>query len=292
MLFDPRILRLAKPVWKMMLVTFMAGLGISLTYIGQGRLMAGVLSRLFSAGSSQGLALSLAAILTLMALRACLQWAHEVCAMRTVGAVKTDLRTKLYQKLLDLGPGYLSRVRTGKVQSTLVVGVESLEAYLGYYVPQMFIALAVPAGVLLYLAKIDRYAALLLLAFVLAVAILPRLYRKALGTRARSHWQALSGLNAQFVDAMQGMATLKAFGASEKHGKILANDAMSLYRAVMGQMAVSRIRHGDKLSGSDRRRCRSGGHQRVKIIGWTNKRRKDVPHPVFRHRMHASSNST
>ena len=41
MLFDPRILRLAKPVWKMMLVTFMAGLGISLTYIGQGRSLAG-----------------------------------------------------------------------------------------------------------------------------------------------------------------------------------------------------------------------------------------------------------
>ena len=75
--------------------------------------------------------------------------------MLTAAEVKVALRQRLYRVLLALGPGYLERTRTGTVQSTLVDGVEALEAYLGYYLPQSIVAVAVPLAVVAYICVLS-----------------------------------------------------------------------------------------------------------------------------------------
>jgi ABC-type transport system involved in cytochrome bd biosynthesis fused ATPase/permease subunit len=144
MMINTRILSLTAPVRR--------GLAVVATYIGQGLLMAHVLTLLFARAPLADAALPIAGILALMLLRAGLQWLHQWLAARTAAAVKHALRGQLYAHLLDLGPGYLERTRTGRVQSTLVDGVESLERYIGFYIPQVCIVLIGPTLIMLALA--------------------------------------------------------------------------------------------------------------------------------------------
>ncbi len=179
-----------------------------------------------------------------MVVVAILIWLHQLSAMATSAALKPALRRRLYSYLLLLGPGYLARTRTGNVQSSLVDAVEGLEAYVGYYLPQILIVLLAPTAILLYLFTVDVVAAAILVGALLVVMVGPSLYKQVLGRRATDHWDAWTDLNAQFLDSMQGMVTLKSFNASGRRGLELQRNAITLYRAILGHMAISIIGTG------------------------------------------------
>lgn len=244
MMIDPRLFKLILPVAWYVIATTAVGLTVTATYVAQGFLVARILTNIFEQaplGDSLPLILW---VLGLMVLQAGFQWLREISAMATVTAVKQKLRTHLYAHLLALGPGYLERTRTGAVQSTLVDGVEGLEAYVGYYIPQIFICLIGPAAILIYLATIDGLVSLLVLISLLIVAVGPRFYERWLGERGQRHWEAYGDLNAQFLDSMQGMVTLKTFNASHSRGEELHQNSIRLYRATMSQMAISLLGTG------------------------------------------------
>lgn len=244
MMIDMRLFKLALPVrWRVALTTVI-GLAVTGLYVIQGLLVAQVLTNIFEQAPLVDSLPLIGWILAAMALQAGLQWLHEISAMATAAAVKHKLRAYLYTHLLGLGPGYLERTRTGTVQSTLVDGVEGLEAYMGYYIPQIFICLIGPGFILLYLATIDLWVSSLILVALLIVVAGPRFYKRWLGERGEQHWQAYGDLNAQFLDSMQGMVTLKAFNASHCRGETLHQDSRYLYRATMSQMAISLLGTG------------------------------------------------
>ena len=225
-------------------LTVALGLAISGTFIAQGVVVALVVSRILSGEPWTG-ALALVGVVALLAaLRvALLRW-REMSSMLTAAEVKTALRQRLYAALLALGPGYMERTRTGTVQSTLVDGVEALEAYMGYYLPQSIVAVVVPLVIVAYVCVLSPLVGVVVLVCVLAVPLAPRLWDGLLGQYGQRHWRAYTDLNAQFVDSMQGMVTLKAFNASERRGRILQDAALALYRATMAQLSISMIRNG------------------------------------------------
>jgi ABC-type multidrug transport system fused ATPase/permease subunit len=244
MMLDLRIFRLTGIVRWGMLAVVLLGLLVTLTYIAQGLLMAHTLTLIFQGAMVHAVLPIAATLLGLIALRAALQWLQQFTASRTAATVKHRLRAQLYAHLLTLGPGYLERTRTGNAQSVLVDGVEGLERYLGFYLPQLFVCLLAPAAILLYFATVDPVAAGVILAALLLVLIGPRAFERILGQRATAHWDAYRDLNAQFIDSMQGMTTLKAFNASDQRGATLHQDAIQLYRATMGHMAFSLVGTG------------------------------------------------
>ncbi len=220
------------------------GLAISGTYIAQGVAVAIAVSQILS-GEPWTRALALVgAVVLLAALRAALLRWREMNSMLIAAAVKVALRQRLYRALLALGPGYMERTRTGTAQSTLVDGVEALEAYLGYYLPQSIVAVVAPLAVVAFISVLSPLVGLVVLACALAVPLAPRLWDGLLGEYGQRHWRAYSALNAQFVDSMQGMVTLKALNASERHGRTLQSAALALYRATMAQLSISMIRNG------------------------------------------------
>ncbi len=239
MMLDLRLIRLTLPVWRSIVLTTLIGLAVTGVYVAQGLLIARVVANIFNQVPWQAILPTLGWLLGLLLVQALLQWGRELSAMTTAAAVKQTLRKRLYAHLLALGPGYLERNRTGAVQSTLVDGVEGLEAYTGYYIPQMLIVIIAPIGILLYLANIDWMVSLVIALALLLVAAGPQVYQRWLGERGVRHWDAYSDMNAQFLDSMQGMVTLKAFNASVRRGEELRRNAEWLYRTTMAQMALS-----------------------------------------------------
>ncbi|NJO81365.1 MAG: thiol reductant ABC exporter subunit CydD [Blastochloris sp.] len=244
MMLHRRLLALIAEVRSNVVLMVLLGLLIAGTYIGQGLLTAQVVIRIFERADWASVLPLLGWALALVAVRAVLLWLREIGAMATSAAVKQRLRRRLYTHLLALGPGYLERTDTGTVRSTLVDGVEALEGYLGYYIPQAFVALATPVLILVVLVVIDPLIGGLTLVCALLVPVIPRIWDRVLGSYGSSHWQAYSELGAQFLDSMQGMTTLKAFNASAARGEALRNAALKLYQATMAQLAISMIRSG------------------------------------------------
>ena len=163
--------------------------------------------------------------------RAAATWGQETAAQRFSGAVRVGLRERLVRRLLALGPRYTTGERAGELQNTLVGGVESLDAYLGQYLPQAFLAAIVPLLILLAVLHADPLSALVLL---LTFPLIP-LFMWLIGARARRsterQWVTLSRLSARFLDAVQGLPTFKAFGRSRDLADAIAS-ASDRYRQV------------------------------------------------------------
>ena len=244
MMVHRKMLALTEGARARIALTVALGLAISGTFIAQGVVVALVVSRIL-AGELWTETLALVGVVALLAaVRAVLLRWREMSSMLTAAEVKVALRRRLYRVLLALGPGYMERTRTGTVQSTLVDGVEALESYMGYYLPQSIVAIAVPLGIVAYICVLSPLVGLVVLVCVLAVPLVPRLWDGLLGEYGQRHWRAYTDLNAQFVDSMQGMVTLKALNASERRGRVLQDAAFALYRATMAQLSISMIRNG------------------------------------------------
>jgi ABC-type multidrug transport system fused ATPase/permease subunit len=244
MMLHPRLWSLLAQAPGRVALLVAIGLAIAATYVGQGVLIAQTVTRVFGRTGWNEILPLLLGVLGLIVVRMVVLWLREIVAMSTAAAVKQRLRQRLYAHLLVLGPGYLERTQTGTVRATLVDGVEALEGYLGYYVPQAFVALATPLLILGVLVVVDPLIGILTLICALLVPLVPRMWDKLLGTYGSSHWQAYSELGATFLDSMQGMTTLKAFNASVRRGNELREAALRLYRATMAQLAISMIRSG------------------------------------------------
>ena len=89
------------------------------------------------------------------------------------------------------------------------------------------------------MAVLDLHSAIIFLFFALLTLFTPTFFRRAI--RGTSGWrqQSYSALAAEFVDAVQGLATLKVFGQSEQRGRELGRKAYDLYQATMAVLALN-----------------------------------------------------
>ncbi|MDP2711162.1 MAG: thiol reductant ABC exporter subunit CydD [Solirubrobacteraceae bacterium] len=212
--------------------------------VAQAALVGVVLGRIFTGAELRDVRATLIAIAVIVVLRALLVWAREVVAQLAAAQIKERVRDRLYGQLTALGPGYLARVRTGAAQSTVVDGVEALEAYFSRYLPQLAVCLTGPLAIVAWIFTRDPWVGATILLGVLAVPTVPRIWDRLLAERGRTHWNAYSALGAEYLDTMQGMATLKSLNAVASRRRLLADRSDHLFRSTMRQMAVSLIDTG------------------------------------------------
>jgi len=154
----------------------------------------------------------------LFVVRAFILWLREVTAQQAAIHVKSALRQQLFAHLLALGPGYSKGETTGELVTTLSVGIERLDAYVSRYLPQLVLSIGVPLIIEVYIFPLDWLSAALLL---VTAPIIP-LMMVLVGSYAQKHvqeqWLVLSRMGAAFLDAIQGLPTLKVFGRSKAMG--------------------------------------------------------------------------
>ncbi|MBA2448315.1 MAG: thiol reductant ABC exporter subunit CydC [Chloroflexi bacterium] len=249
MYFDFRLFAMTRRVrWRILLAALigLAGLPVSL-----GRL---ALSGVVIAGVIQGrpvgeLVGSLVLIGVLLLLRAGIQvWKDEV-SNRTAAEMKIELRHVLYRHVLSLGPGPIDQRRTGAVLLALAEGVEALETFFGQYLPQILVAACTPLIVFAFMALLDVPTALIFLLFALFTLTVPALLHRWNSSSSLARREAYSALANDFLDGVQGLTTLKAFGQSEAHGAILADRARQLYRGTMMILAANIATSGVTIFG-------------------------------------------
>ena len=240
MYLHPRLLSLAANVrWRIIISAVVGMLAVA---AGVARLAVAALiivEVVRGNATFESLTWPLVGMAVLIVARTCLQYLQEVVSHHTASLVKVKLRERLYQHSLALGPGYFDSSRTGDALMSLAEGVERLEAFFGRYLPQMIVAALAPSVIFLFMAIIDFRTGLVFLAFALLTLIIPNLFHRWNRERSMARRDAYGALGADFLDAVQGLSTLKAFGQSRNRGELLAERARELFRTTMGVLAAN-----------------------------------------------------
>ena len=127
--------------------------------------------------------------------------------------VKLTLREKIYQKVLLLGNSYQSSVNTSEVVQVAVEGVDQLEIYFGKYLPQFFYSLLAPLTLFVILSFVSFKSALILLLCVPLIPVSIVLVQKFAKKLLNKYWSSYTTLGDSFLENLQGLTTLKIYGA-------------------------------------------------------------------------------
>ena len=239
MYLDLRLLRLTRGFRLRIALAAIVGLAavpvamLRLTLTGQ------TMARAFSGEPFNALIGVLTLIAGLILLRALLQLARDEIANATAARMKARVRAMLYAHILALGAGHFDQRRTGDAALALVDGVEQLDPFFGQYLPQLIVAALTPVLIFGFMAFLDLQTAAIFLVFALVTLIAPAAFHKMNSTASMAFRRAQADTAAEFLDSIQGLGTLKAFGQSRQRGERLAARARHLYRSTMWVLGVN-----------------------------------------------------
>ena len=244
MLPDPRLLAFTAGVRGRIVFAVAVGLAAAVVGIARFAALGWLIAGVFAGEPFEALAGKFALVGAVMLLRGWLEYWRNMIAHRTAARVQMHLRERLYDKVTELGPAWFGLERTGKVLVSIVEGVEQLETWFGQFLPQLCVAALTPIVVFAFLAFLDLPVALVLLAFALFTLIAPAAFTRWDRTSSRRRQRAYSRFAAEFLDTLQGIATLKAFGQSGTRGRRLAARAEEVFRTTMWVLAINSLGRG------------------------------------------------
>jgi ATP-binding cassette subfamily C protein CydD len=239
-MLDRQLLALAPGARRWLWVAVAAGTLVGWASIGLAWLLSRMIDRAFLSGAAlPELRLPLVVALTLTAVRAGLTWASDAAGASAAWRVKSAVRSRLIHHWFRLGPGVLTRHKLGELTATAGEGIDVLEAFVGQFLPQRMLALLVPLSVLAVVLWIDPLSALVLALTGPLIPLFLWLVGDTSARQARRQWRTLGRLSAQFLDALQGLATLKAFDRGRAQTIRLQGASESFRRATMRLLGVA-----------------------------------------------------
>ncbi len=177
-------------------------------------------------------------------LRSALDHARTMVAHNTATRVQEVLRARLFDKILALGPAWFGSERTGGVMLSMVDGVEQLQTFFGQYLPQVAIALVAPIAIFGFIAWWDLPVAAVMLGAALFTLLLPSTVHRKTARASGGRQRAFKSFGEEFLDAVQGLPTLKAFGQSKAYGEMLGAKAKALSDATFWVLALNVLTRG------------------------------------------------
>lgn len=218
-------------------------IGVLLTGSGflQAFMVADAVNSVFRRAPLENIIPCLAGALAAIAAKALISRYHEGYTKRMAAKVKGAIRGKLLDKLIQLGPAYQNNRRSGNIQSLITDGVESFEGFLVNYIPQTLVVLLTMLAVVCYVSALDAAVGMILLLCALLSVTIPHLFMPMVSKIMIEYWQDYAHLNAQYIEAMQGMSTLKAFNASRRRLESLEKDATVFQKTSIDNTGKSAI---------------------------------------------------
>ncbi len=244
MYLDRRLWEFTRGVRPRIAVAVAVGLGQVAVGIARLALLGWVLARVFAGARLHELVLPVALTAAAVLVRAALEYTRTTYAHRTAALVQVRLRAELYDHVVALGPAHFAGARTGDVLLSMVEGVQQLEVYFGQYLPQLAVAALTPVLIFAFVAFLDLPVALVLLAAALFTLVAPSLWHKRDRTASRARQSAYGDFASDFLDSIQGLGTLKAFGQSGARLTLLEARGWALFRSTMWVLAQSVMTRG------------------------------------------------
>ena len=237
---DPRLLRYARTTRNFLLASVALGAATAGLIIAQATLLADMLSRAFLDGASLAdLRVPMLLLLGVIAGRTLVAWLQEVAAHRSSAAVKSQLRGRLLAHALRLGPRWLAGERSGELATLATRGIDALDGYFSRYLPQLVLAVIVPAAVGVRILVGDWPSAVTIAATLPLIPIFAILVGLTTRRRMDRRWRTLSILAAHFLDVVAGLPTLKIFGRAKAQAARIREVTDRHRRATMATLRIA-----------------------------------------------------
>ncbi len=239
MFFDRRLWRLTRGLRGRMAAGALLGVLALAAGIARFAFLGQVLALAFAGAPFTAQLPPIAGAMTAILLRAGLEHARTMMAHRTATRVQDTLRERLHARVVALGPAWFAEQRTGGVMLSIVDGVEQLQSFFGQFIPQLVIAAVAPFAIFGFIAIWDLPVATVLLAGALLALVGPMLVHRGDRRASLARSRAFKVFGEEFLDAVQGLPTLKAFGQSGAYGARLAARARALSNETFWVLALS-----------------------------------------------------
>lgn len=228
-LFDRRIFHLGEGMSRSMAITTIAGLISSGTNIAMLFLVSLLIAGVINGDSFSNLAPVIGGMILLFIIRGGAEALRDISAQRTSDLMKLSVRKKVYEHLLRLGPAYTEHKSSGSIAATIADGVDTLEQYVGFFIPCLILCFVVPTILFVaFTVMLDLPVALILLAFVPLVPFSVALSYKLSWNEKLDIWRDYHDLSSYYAESLQGLTTLKMFGLSDHRAGLLHKKADKL----------------------------------------------------------------
>ncbi|MFF2040432.1 thiol reductant ABC exporter subunit CydD [Kitasatospora sp. NPDC058170] len=205
--------------------------------VGQAGLLAGLLADGFAGHGPRTTVL--AALGTVLALRALLAWVRGALAQRTAAEAKRVLRDRLAERLRRTGPRRLAARRHGETATLFTRGLDALDPYVTGYLPTMAATAVVPLVVVGWLWWTDWSSALIVVITLPLIPVFGALVGMHTARRTARQWRLLARLGGHFLDVVAGLPTLRAFGREHHQTGVVREMADAHRRATMRTLRVA-----------------------------------------------------
>lgn len=190
---------------------------------------------LLAAAMTRGgpVALPAAGFALLAGVRAVLMVLNERAAFAAGAAARRRLRSDALSRLMAAGPAILRGRHSAELAGIVIDRIEALDGFFSRWLPAATLALAGPALVAVTVAIAAPLAAVILIACGLLVPLGMALSGIGAAAASRRQFQALSRLQARFLDRVRGIATIILSGQAAAEARTLEHAADELRRRTM-----------------------------------------------------------
>ena len=244
MYFDLRLWQLTKGLRGHMVLSIVVGLLALLAGIARFVFLGQLLALVLRGSPWQSWVAPSVAVAAAIVLRALLDHWRAGIACRTAARAQETLRGQLYDRIVTLGPAWFAEQRTGGVMLSVIDGVEQLQTFFGQYLPQLAVALCAPFAIFGIIAFWDLPVASVLLVAALVALFGPIAVHMHERRTSLARAQAFKEFGETFLDAVQGLPTLKAFGQSRVWGERLATQARAVSDNTFWVLAAGLLTRG------------------------------------------------
>ncbi len=239
MYFDLRLWQLMRGVRARLALAVLLGLTALAAGLARFAFFGQLLALVFQGRTFRVDAILAAAAAGTIVLRALLEEARVRLANAASVRVQELLRARLFDRIATLGPPWFSTRRSGGVMLSLIDGIEQIQTRFGHYLPQLAISIAAPFAIFAFAAHWDLPVAAVLLGGALTALISPMTVHMRERRPNLARAATLKSFGEEFLDAVQGLPTLKAFGQSRAFAAHLAARACALADNTFRVLAAS-----------------------------------------------------
>lgn len=177
-------------------------------------------------------------LLTLIPIRGFFNMKSHKMAFYAIEPVKKNLRSKLYQKLLELEGRNMAHLKTSEVIQVATEGIEGIEIYIGRFMPQLFYCMLAPFTLFIFIASFSFSTALVLFIGVPLIPLSIVAFQKVAKKIMKGYWHSYTELGEDFLDNIQGLTTLKIYGADKKRHEEMNAKSQVFRKATMKLLSI------------------------------------------------------
>ncbi|NTV02095.1 MAG: thiol reductant ABC exporter subunit CydD [Chlorobiaceae bacterium] len=237
---DRNLIRLLNEEKRSFVLSGIAGSAGALLLVGQSWSLSTVVERIFREGGGWQAIMPFVSLFAIFSLLRLLtnQAGHQAAKRGTLG-IRGLLSKRLAGTVAGLGPAFTSSEQSGRLVTTMLKGVESVDPYFSQYIPQLFTALVTPLVILAAVFPSDWIAGSILL---LSAPLIPA-FMIVIGKRAKvateQQWGTMSRMSGNFLDMLQGLTTLKLFAQEKARLEGITEASESFRRSTMKVLKIA-----------------------------------------------------